>query len=93
MFAASDTLAHYVLMMYEVAHRELFAAELEEAVEARTKDSNFVKTALGLKNIHFQDVLYKLLGCMKNKANFRKHIEKLKKQGLLGYDDYSLTMM
>ena len=38
-FVASDALAHYILMMYEVAHNEEFGSDLQEAINAQTKDS------------------------------------------------------
>lgn len=90
-FAASDALAHYILMMYEVANKEQFEDDLTEAISAQTKDSNFINTALSLKKSDFsKDVLGKLMNCRTN-WNFRLHLNSLFKKGLLGYDDYSLT--
>ena len=91
-FAASDALAHYILMMYEVAHREQFTDELQEAIDAQTKDSNFIKSAMRLKKLNFDKTLMTLLG-QKHKGNFKQHLQKLYKDGLLGYDDYSLVIM
>lgn len=94
MFAASDALAHYILMMYEVTHKDVFAAELEEAVRAQTKDSNFVRAALGMKKFDFEkDILGKLMSSSKNAANSKRHIESLRKRGLIAHDDYSLAFM
>ena len=36
-FAASDALAHYIMMVYEVANRESFAQELNTAEEHYSK--------------------------------------------------------
>ena len=81
-------------MMYEVAHQDEYQEELQEAVDAQTKDSNFIKTAMGLKKIDFEkDVLGKLLSCSKNIANFRRHIEGLRKRGLIAHDDYSIAII
>lgn len=92
-FVASDALAHYILMMYEVAHRGQYEDELQEAIDAQTKDSNFIRTALGMKNVDFeQDVIDKLLNC-RNVGNFKKHLHKRWKNGLIGHDDYSIAMM
>ena len=91
-FAASDAVAHYILMMYEVAHKEEFENELLEAINAQTKDSNFIKTCLGQRKIDFGEVIKKLPLC-KNSGNYRKHIESLRKKGLIAHDDYSLVMM
>jgi len=91
-FAASDTLAHYILMMYEVAHRDKFADELQEAINAQTKNSNFIKMAMGLKNVDFEArVVAKLLDC-KNCGNYKQHLNSLRKKGLIGHDDYSLVI-
>ena len=91
-FAASDTLAHYILMMYEVAHRELFHDELQKAIDAQTKNSNYIKMALGLRKIDFEkDVLGKLLNC-NNSWNLTEHIKSLRRKGLIGHDDYSFVM-
>lgn len=94
MFVASDALSHYILMMYEVSHQDEFREELQEAVDVQTKDSNFIKTAMGLKKINFEkDVLGKLLSCSKNIGNFRRHIEGLRKRGLIAHDDYSIAII
>ena len=92
-FAASDALSHYIIMMYEVAHEEQYAEELEEAVRTQTKDSNFVRAALGMKKFDFEkDILGKLLSSSKNAANFKRHIESLRKRGLIAHDDYSFAI-
>lgn len=93
-FAASDALAHYILMMYEVSRKEEFANELQEAIDAQTKDSNFINTAMGMKKVDFEkDILGKLMSSSKNAANFKRHLESLRKRGLIAHDDYSLVIM
>lgn len=92
-FAASDTLAHYILMMYEADNRDIYAVELEEAINAQTKNSNFVRSALGMKKIIFEnDVIAKLQNCT-NEKNFIRHLKSLRDKGLLGHDDYSLVIL
>lgn len=92
-FAASDTLAHYILMMYEIAHSDQFVDELEEAINAQTKNSNFIKTAQAMGVIDFKyDVIRKLQNCP-NGSFLRNHIRGLQKRGLIGLDDYSLVIM
>lgn len=90
-FAASDTLAHYILMMYEVAHQDQFIDELQEAVNAQTKNSNFIKVAMSQKSMNFEkDVINKLLNC-KNIWNLKQHLQSRKRNGLIGHDDYSFA--
>jgi len=91
-FAASDALAHYILMMYEVAHKDEFESELQEAINAQTKDSNFIKTCMSQRKIDFEDVIKKL-PMSNNAGNFRKHLESLRKKGLIAHDDYSIAIM
>ena len=91
-FAASDTLAHYILMMYEIANSNSFDKELREAVDAQTKNSNFIKTCMSQRKIDFEDVIKKLALC-KNVGNYKKHLESLKKKGLIGHDDYTIAVM
>ena len=91
-FVASDALAHYILMMYEVSNGDEFAGELQEAVSMQTKNSNFIITALGQKKKDFEkDVLEKLMNCRKT-VNFQRHIRCLRKKGLIGHDDYSFVI-
>ena len=92
-FAASDTLAHYMLMMYEVAHRDWYGEELIEAIDAQTKNSNYIKAVMRLRKIDFaKDVIQKLENC-KYPKQLKSHIERLKRWGFIGHDDYSLVIM
>lgn len=91
-FAASDTLAHYILMMYEVANKDRFSEELQEAIDAQTKNSNFIKAAMSFEGLDFErDVICKLLNCS-SWPILKNHIRGLKKKGLIGHDDYSLVI-
>ena len=92
-FAASDALAHYILLRYMVANKDRFTDELSEAIKAQTKNSNFIKTALRLRKRDFaKDVIQKLDSC-RYKILLGTHIERLKKMGFIGYDDYSLAIL
>ena len=91
--ATSDTLAHYILMMYEVPNSENYVEELKEAINAQTKNSNFVKAAMALTSIDFEkEVIQKLLNCYRDFL-LRNHIKGLRKKGLIGHDDYTIAMM
>lgn len=92
-FAASDTLAHYILMMYEVFYKDRFGEELLEAIDAQTKNSNFIKTAMSVDVFDFEkDVIQKLLNC-NHAFLLANHIKGLKKKGLIGHDDYSIAFL
>lgn len=93
-FVASDALAHYILMMYEVANRTQFAEELETAEAHHSKNENYIKTARSLSDIDFEkDVLNKLKNCVNHTVNFQRHLKGLIRKGLLAHDDYSFAMI
>ena len=93
-FTASDALSHYIIMMYEIAHLNLYSSEIQRAIDAQTKDGNFVKTAFSQKKLDFdKEVICKLLNSSKNSWNFKRHIESLLKKGLIAHDDYSIAIM
>lgn len=93
-FAASDALAHYILMMSEVCESGVSADNLNSALSAGSRNSNIIRSAEALKGVSFErDVLDKLLRCANNKGNFKQHLQALYKKGLLGLDDYSLAIL
>ena len=78
-------------MMYEVAHMNKFADELQQAVDAQTKNSNFIKTAMASDGVDFErDVVGKLQNCSTCQI-LQSYIKDLKEKGLIGHDDYSLV--
>lgn len=87
-FAATDALAHYILMMYEISRKGTYKEELNEGICARTKNSNYIKAALNMQ-FSFQETLSKLLN---RNCNFRVKLKKLEREGLLGHDDYSIAV-
>lgn len=91
-FCATDALAHYILMMYESAHRDEFCSELTEASTAGTKLSAFVNVASVYSLDFYKDVVLKLKNCVGNRMNFSRHIEALLKRNLIAVDDYSFAI-
>ena len=92
-FAASDALAHYILLMYEVAHKDVYAEELKQAIDAQTKNSNLIKTAMRLRKVDFaKDVIQKLENC-KHPQQLKAHVERLRRMGFIALDDYSLAIL
>lgn len=93
-FAASDALSHYIMMMYELSQKEKFAKEIADAVSHHSKNENYIRIALGMKEVDFEkDVVSKLSKCVTHKYNFSRHIQKVERQGLIAYDDYSFALM
>ena len=92
-FVASDALAHYILMMYELAHKDKYAEELQEAIDAQTKNSNLIKTAMRLRKLNFSEkVIQKLLNC-RYKVLLLKHLDCQYRRGFIALDDYSLAIL
>lgn len=90
---ASDTLAHYILMMYELSKKDIFLEEICEAIDMQTKNSNFIMTAMSLGIIDFNvDVISKILHCT-SRPFFEKHIKSIINKGLIGHDDYSFAIL
>ena len=88
---ASDTLSHYIMMMYEVSKKDYYNEELQEAMNAHSKNGILIKNAVGIKDFDFEkDVLKKLMNC-RNRMNMKRHISALVKKGLIGHDDYSFV--
>ncbi len=92
-FAASDALAHYILLMYEVAHKDVYAEELQEAINAMTKNSNIVKTAMRLRKLDFSEKVIRKLENCKHPQQLKAHVESLRRMGFLAIDDYSLAIL
>ena len=92
-FAASDSIAHYILMMYEVS-KDTYTEEFQEAEAHHSKNENYIKVALSMPNINFEkNVLRKLMNCANHPTNFKRHIESLLRKGLLAVDDYSFAVL
>lgn len=91
-FVASDALAHYIMMMYEVSQIDSYFDELNKAESNHSKNENYIKAAKSFSKIDFEkDIIIKLQNCIGNGINFKRHIKKLLNQGLLAHDDYSLV--
>lgn len=94
-FVASDALAHYIMMMYEVANKELFEQELKQAEAHHSKNENYLRMAMNMPKFDFEkDVLNKLVALCKNKNQnaFQRHINTLINKGLIAIDDYSFAI-
>lgn len=87
-FAATDALAHYILMMYEISKRESYKGEISNAIAAKTKNSNYIDLAMSMR-FSFPSILCSLLD---RQTEFRSKMRKLENTGLLAHDDYSIAV-
>ncbi len=92
LFACSDALAHYIIMMYEVLHRDKYQSEIDDAIELRTRNSNFIRAAMALASSDFfRDILHPLLNSASSVESFKNYLSSLLSNGVLAIDDYSLV--
>lgn len=91
-FVTSDALAHYIMMMYEIANADKYKQELATAESNRSKNSNYIQMAKAIGRVNFEkDIINKLTNTINHPTNFRRHIQSLIRKGLIAYDDYSIA--
>lgn len=91
-FVTSDALAHYIMMMYEIANADKYKQELATAESNRSKNSNYIQMAEAMGSVNFEkDIINKLTNTINHPTNFRRHIQRLIRKGLIAYDDYSIA--
>ena len=92
-FVASDALAHYVMMMYEVSNIDRFRQELDAAESNYSKNTNYIKMARSVRGVDFEkEVLNKLTNTIGHPTNFRRFVQSLIRKRLMAYDDYSIAL-
>lgn len=92
-FVVSDALAHYIMMVYDIANINRFKQELDAAESNYSKNSNYIKMARAIIGVNFEkDVIGKLIHTIGHPTNFRRHMQSLIRKGLIAYDDYSIAM-
>lgn len=93
-FVASDALAHYIIMMYEIMNYSDFEEELLEAMGKHSKNENYIKAAMNLMPFDFEtDVLDVLFSCVNESDKFAGVVRSLVLSGVAALDDYSLAVM
>lgn len=94
LFVASDAMSHFILTAYmtDPMHKADYEAEIQKAVDAQTRNSQFVYTMLNFTNHNFESELKGLKEASENEQRFRKKMEDLHKQVELSLDDYSLAL-
>ena len=90
-FAASDALSHYILMMYELAHCKVFGEELAEEYLKQSGNSQLLKTAETIKFDFETDVLQSLLDATSSNSRFELYLKELNSKGILDMDDFTLV--
>lgn len=89
---ASDALSHYLMMMYEVAHADVFAEELNKELSQQSGNAQLLKTAQTLHLDFWEEVLSPLLKVADNEKCFKAYLTELYEKGLIDMDDYTLVV-
>lgn len=92
-FAASDALSHYILMMYMLANRSIFSDELNDELYCRSSNSNLLHVADTLDFDFEKDVLDTLAFLIDKPLIFEEKMKELHCQGVLDIDDYTLVFL
>ncbi len=92
-FAASDALSHYVLMMYMLANRNLYADELDEVSHARSYNSNMLHAADTLNYDFEKDVIDSIANIVDKPLLFEAKMRELHSLGVLDIDDYTIVFL
>lgn len=93
-FVTSDALAHYILMMYALSHRAIYATEMEIAESGMSKNGNIIKKMMAMGDFNFEtSVIEKLRQSVYSEAVLKKWLGLLYKREFLALDDYSLAVM
>ena len=92
-FAASDALSHYVLMMYELSKSAEFESELMELRMKQTSNSQLLRMAEKEEFKFYDDVLSPLLKSVDSEADFKDFMASLYAKRLIDIDDYTLAIL
>ena len=92
-FAASDALSHYILMMYELAHCKEFGEELAEEYLKQSGNSQLQKTAGAMKFDFEKDVLQSLLDATSSSSRFELCLKEQNPKGVVDLDDFTLVYL
>lgn len=90
-FAASDALSHYIIMMYEISKYSEYQDELNE--ELNSQKSNLQLSAQGMKIDFYKDVIMPLQKGSASADLFEKHVKGLYANGLIDMDDFTIAFL
>ena len=90
-FAASDALAHYLLMMYALSCPADFARELSEERASGSANAQLLRIAETMQFDFDHDVLRPLLRSAVSEADFSAYLQSLWHKGILDVDDCTLV--
>lgn len=92
-FAASDALSHFILMMYQVSRWDSYRAELDALVASHSSDSHLLQLAQATSYRFYEDIIEPLMQAASSDSAFASLMKKWHELGLLELDDYSVVFL
>lgn len=93
-FACSDALSHYVLMMYMVTDYDKYNQDITAIAKSRSIDSTMIGIATSIDRIDFYtDIILKLEDAASSEEDFAKVMKDLYEGGLIEIDDYTIVFL
>ena len=90
-FIASDAVAQFLILLFEVEHEDIFRDDLRIVVENRQNGNQMIENIKRL-NLSFKDVLSDFKS-MDSETKFSNYVYSLENKQVLRHDDYSLALM
>ena len=93
-FAASDAVSHFVLMMYMVSHLDNYEKDINKIINSKSSDATMSSLALKFARQNeksFDVQINEILNWCENQEEFQKKIIDLNKKGLIDIDDYTIV--
>lgn len=91
-FIASDALAHYILMMYELSNKIDFNDDLNSIKDSFSSNANLIQIA-ELQICNFASDVVEKLRIIDNQNDFEEMIKTLYMSGVIDIDDYTLVFL
>ena len=92
-FAASDALSHYIIMMYELSKSTMYASELMEEQMKQTNNTGLLQVAEQESFDFEKDILAPLLASAGSEKEFRTLMATLYDKREIEADDYTLAVL
>ena len=92
-FAASDALSHYILMMYMLGNKKSYADEIDEMLHTHSDNSNMVQVADTLNYNFEKDVIDAIANIVDKPLLFEAKMKELYGLGVLDIDDYTIAFL
>ena len=93
-FACSDALSHYVLMMYMVSDYDNYHQEIETIANNQSSDSSMIGIATSIDRLdYYRDVILKLEDASSSEDDFSIFMKNLHNRGLVDIDDFTIVFL